>query len=289
MHKIEKSLQLFLEQVCDGKAEVSEDLIEEFGERCKDALRKNFLEKPSTEFNLRMSNIGKPLRQLMLEREHGRPKATPQLKLKMLYGYLYESFMILMLKASGLEVEVFDTPIELDIAGIKVPGTPDVKIDGKLWDIKTASPYSYDMKFASWESLKADDSFGYFAQGFGYATASKIPFAGWLAINKVDGNFKLVEIPPARHKELRTEVMAELEDKITKFIEDDEIPECCGVVDETFRAKPTGNKVLDRNCEWCSFKYVCHPELQFAPEAMSKAKDRKYKFYVELKNKGQEE
>ena len=289
MHKIEKALQLFLEQVCDGSAQVSEELIEEFGERCKDALRKNFLEKPSTDFTLRMSNIGKPLRQLMLEKEHGRSKATPQLKVKMLYGYLYESFMLFLLKASGLEVEVYDKPFTLDIAGTKIEGTPDVKVEGKLWDIKTASPYSYDMKFASWETVKADDSFGYFAQGFGYATAAKVPFGGWIAINKVDGNYKLIEIPPVRHKEIRTEVMTELEGKINQFIENDELPVCCGVVEETFRAKPTGNKVLDHNCSYCNFKYICHPELQFAPEAMSKAKDRKYKFYVELNNKGKEE
>ena len=61
-------VQMFLAEANKASVEISDELIEEFGNACKDAFRKQFTEKRQKEFKYRMSNIGKPLCQLQMEK-----------------------------------------------------------------------------------------------------------------------------------------------------------------------------------------------------------------------------
>ena len=283
MHPIEQNINLFLEAVCEGKASFTEEQVQEFGERCKQVLRKQFLEKPSTEkkFFLRMSSIGRPLRQLMLEKASGgRGKPSKEFKLKATIGHIYEAFFLQLLKASGCKVDNHDGQVKLDVAGIEIPGTYDVKIAGKIYDIKTASSYAYEYKFRSLDDLINGDSFGYLAQGFGYAMADKVPFGGYIAINKETGDFKVLSIPVERHNELCNTYNKEITYKVKYILSGKDMPPCDGIVNETFMGKETGNRVLSRECEWCNYKDTCHKNLQQLPEAFSKAKTRKLKYYI---------
>lgn len=283
MHSIEQKVNLFLEQACEGKAAFTEDLIQEFGERCKQVLRESFLEKEkdTRKFYLRMSNIGRPLRQLMLDKSLGSTfQPTKEFKLKATVGHIYEAFMLALLKMSGVNVQDHDKQVRLDVKGTIIPGTYDVKIDGKIYDIKTASPFAYDYKFTSIEALRNGDSFGYFAQGFGYALADKSPFGGWIVINKATGDYKVLEIPEHEHNELANEYNKEIHYKVNYILTNEAVPPCTGVVDEYFYKKPTGNKILNRECEWCNHKETCHPNLQPAPEAFSASKTPKLKYYI---------
>lgn len=283
MHPIEQKVNLFLEQVCEGNAAFNEELIEEFGERCKSILRKQFVEKKQEEkkFYLRMSNIGKTLRQLMLGKIYGGTyKSTNEWKLKATIGHLYEAFFIAVLKQSGVNIQDQDKQVVLDVANTKLYGTYDVKIDGKIYDIKTASPFAYEHKFASADSLRKGDSFGYYAQGFGYALADKTPFGGWIALNKSTGEFKVVSIPEYEQDELQYVYGKEIHDKVKHVTTSDVIPPCDGVIEEEFFKKKTGNKILNRDCEWCDCKTKCHPDVQALPDVNSKAAMPKIKWYI---------
>ena len=57
---------MFLAEANKASVDVSDQLIEEFGEACKDAFRKQFTEERETEFRYRMSNVGRPLCQLQM-------------------------------------------------------------------------------------------------------------------------------------------------------------------------------------------------------------------------------
>ena len=81
-HPILQKVQTFLEQAGHRSVKVSDDLIEEFGEVCKSAIRKQFTEERGGKFRLRMSNIGKPLCQLQMEKT-GAPAETPDYSFKM--------------------------------------------------------------------------------------------------------------------------------------------------------------------------------------------------------------
>lgn len=282
MHPIEQQIYEYIEQVSLGNKELSDAEVEEFGERCKAALKSKITELKNQKFYLRMSNIGRPLRQLMLEKQYGRPTPTPEFSIKMLYGSLYEALTILLLKAScGLKE--YDIPVALPIAGIKLEGTLDVKIGNKVYDIKTASPYAYEHKFTSWESLYNSDDFGYLAQGFGYAKANGNRFGGWIVINKSTGEFKVVEIPEHEHDRLMSEKLQEISDKIEHINTNKPIPPCENVIEETYYRKPTGNVVLGDACRFCPRKDICHPGIKYCASPVSKSENPVYKWYIKLK------
>ena len=67
MSDILNKVQMYLNQVSKEPVKISDKLVEEFGEACKSALRKQFTEKRKIGFQPRMSNIGRPLCQLQME------------------------------------------------------------------------------------------------------------------------------------------------------------------------------------------------------------------------------
>ena len=57
-----------IDKLNEGPLDISEDLIEEFGESIKDVIRSWSVPQQRDGFALRMSNIGKPMRQLWFDK-----------------------------------------------------------------------------------------------------------------------------------------------------------------------------------------------------------------------------
>lgn len=292
MNTIILKIHQFLEQASLGKVELNEQFIEEFGERVKGNLRKQLSLKDKT-FKLRMSNIGRPLRQLMLEQKYGRGKPQPEFILKMLFGDLYESLVMFLLKSSGLEVTEEGTEVELKIPTkrgvINLQGTLDLglKVKGEegLYDIKSASPYSYNNKFNPDSLLNGDDAFGYVDQLFGYSAARGKRAKGWIVVDKSSGAMKVLDVPEQQHDSLLQKTKDIITQKVCHVVEGKPIPECDGVVPEKFYGKETGNFILGPSCKFCEHKTKCHPGIQYKPSVVGKAKDPEWKYYVKEGNK----
>lgn len=141
---------------------------------------------------LRMSQIGKPDRQLWYDMQEGvEPRPIDgQTKIKFLYGDILEALVILMAQLAGHDVTEQQKEVEID--GVK--GHKDCRIDGMLVDVKSASSYSFK-KFKE-GTLNLDDPFGYIAQISGYAEADKDSEAGFLAIDKSSGELALMKVEP---------------------------------------------------------------------------------------------
>jgi hypothetical protein len=59
---------------------------------------------------------------------------------------------------------------------------------------------------------------------------------------------------------------------------------------ETFRGKPTGNRVLGFVCSYCPYKLPCWgSKLQLLQQQQSKGKNPKWVWYTEVNNPKQEE
>lgn len=287
MNKIVLKIHEYLEQAAAGNVKVDPTLLEEFGERIKANLLKQ-LQPEEKEFKLRMSNVGRPLRQLMLEQKYGRSKPSPDLLLKMLFGDLYESLMLYLLKASGCNVTAQDVKVSLPIKTkkgiVNIDGTLDLEIDDAVFDTKSASPWSYEHKFDATTILTNPDDFGYVDQLFGYAKARKKKAGGWIPINKSDGQIKVCEVDPSIHDAVMEKSYKTIEAKVRHIVEERPIPECDGVIDEVFYGKNTGNKILGPSCKFCNCKEKCHLGIQYAPSKESKAKNPKWFWYVSTKN-----
>lgn len=277
MHELELAAREFLNQAADGKAPFNGELLEECIEGIKLSVLDTFHGETEKEFRLRMSNIGKDLRQLMLEKKYGREKASPEFLLKMLIGSIMEHIFVYILKAAGMEIRI-NGEVTLAIAGENIEGTWDLVHKGQMYDVKTASDYSYKNKFLDYTTLKSDDPFGYIDQLIGYAKAEGCLFGGWIVLNKSTGDFKVIEF---------TDNMKTVEGDFTKRIthkiealKGDIMPPCEGVIAETFYKKATGNHIIGPKCRFCPHKQKCHKKATLEPSRVSKAKDKPPIWYI---------
>ena len=269
----------YLENATSGKSAMSQENIEQVATDIKDALNRQFNTKREDKFRLRMSNIGRPSCQLWFEKnrpETALPKPTTFV-MNMMIGDIVEAVFKAVLREANVKFENSDT-VTLDLdKDTKISGSYDLVMNDAVDDIKSASDWSYKYKFDSYESLHSGDSFGYVGQLAGYAKALGKKAGGWWVLNKANGLFKYVRAHIDMDKEL---------DKIKKNVkatESKELVRCFEPEPETFRGKPTGNMVLNKNCNFCSYRLACWETLKELPAQMSQAKEPKMVQYVSLK------
>ena len=279
-HKAELTLHRFLDRATDGERVLSDANINKIAEDIKEALHRQFgSQNNRKQFRLRMSNIGRPTCQLWFEKNHPE-KALPfpnNFVMNMMLGDIVEAVFKGLLRQAGVAYEDSKkVSMELKIDK-KIEGTYDIVMDDAVDDIKSASDWSYKNKFESFDTLASEDTFGYVGQLAGYAQATNKRAGGWWVINKANGNFKYV---PADGLDLTKEI-----DKLSSnldTVESNEFKRCFEPVEETFRGKPTGNKVLTKTCSFCRYKHACWENLQEIPSLVSQAKIPKIVSYIEI-------
>ena len=202
----------------------------------------------NSEFSLRMSNVGRPARQLWYEqnRESEPSVPSPSLQIKFLYGHLLEEILLMLVRASGHKVT--DEQKEVTVKGVK--GHIDCKIDGEVVDIKTASKFSFN-KFREGR-LREDDPFGYMSQLAGYEEAEKSSEGGFLVINKESGELCLY-----RPEELdKPSIIAKIQDAKKSLKLSTPPPRCYESVPDGKK----GNMKLHRTCVYCPYKFECYKD-----------------------------
>lgn len=268
-----------------GRAVIDPKLIEEYSARCAQLIKEQIAPRPD-KFFLRISNIGKPTCMLQAEQK-GFNKAPNDnfFSVKMLYGGSVEALAILILKASGVNVESEQVRVKTEDG---IDGTYDVIIDGKMFDIKSASAWSFEHKFKNNTIQKffEHDDFGYTAQVFSYAKAAKVPVGGFIAVNKENGEFAVLDAEYDQSFEAK--VFAKIDDTLKVIRSDSEFTRCYSDHPELFYKRPSGHRVLQAPCTFCNFKFSCWPELQIRPSLVSTAKIRPLVNYTYIE-KGQED
>lgn len=287
----------YLERSLADNVKMPDELIEEFGELCKTALKRRFQSGPSKDFTIRMSNIGKPVCQLRFEKA-GAPRETSGYShaMMMVFGDLIEALTYTVIKGAGIKVESYQQPVTLKIRYDgknlgSLSGTMDVNLYGRAYDIKSCSSFAYTNKFApehsgSWDKLKANDDFGYVNQLYGYALGASISVGGFIAVNKETGEISILDAPDEKkaYKEAY-EAIGKTFQAIQKEETFSEITREFDEEVETFSGKETGNKKLSKPCSWCQYKWTCWPGLIQAPRVMSTAKTPTLVYYTHLEDK----
>ena len=277
-HPAELALHQYLEDAANSKSTISEETVRQIGIDVMDAIRRQFSGAVRRDkFKLRMSNIGRPSCQLWYEKnkpETALPKPTTFV-MNMLLGDIVEAAFKGILKEAKIKYEDSEH-VTLKVKDKEISGTYDLVIDGAVDDVKSASDWSYRNKFESYDTLKHGDSFGYVGQLAGYAKASGKKAGGWWVVNKANGNIKYV---PANID--IDEEMDKVGERI-EAVESSEFKRCFDPVPERFRGKLTGNKILNDNCRFCSYRFDCFKTLQELQSRMSQAQSPKIVQYVEL-------
>jgi len=229
----------------EGKEGFNERNIQEFFQALRGDIEE-FL-SPETRENkgrLRMSAIGKHTRQLWYEFNDKKKKTiSPQLKLRFFFGNLVESFILFLVQEAGHKVT--DRQKEVVIDSIK--GHIDAKIDGVVVDVKSASDFGFK-KFKE-HTLFNDDPFGYVGQLSGYVQAEGGDAGYFLAYNKSTAELCLLELDTLTMIDAKKRIA-----DLKKVMKQSTAPERCYA--EVPEGK-SGNKILDKNCTFCDYKYKC--------------------------------
>ena len=277
-HPAELKVHQYLSNIQSNDTVLSDEIIEQITNDVREALKKQF-SKRDDKFRLRMSNIGRDYCKLWYDKnEPGNaiPRSTNFI-INMMIGDIVEAIFKGLLVQSGVKFSNGED-VSMDLgAGVTINGTPDLIMDGKVDDIKSASPWSYTNKFKDFATLAESDSFGYVAQLGGYAKAAGVKPGGWWVINKGTGEFKYVSAG-----DIDTEEVAENTRALAARLAENKFERCYEPIEETYRKKPTGNLILGKECGWCDYRYKCWPGLQEMPSLVSQAEMKPMVAYVKI-------
>jgi hypothetical protein len=274
---------LWLQRNLRGDTEMSDETIDVVLEDMRAALRKQFVEKHDNKFKVRPSNIGRPLCQLQMEKA-GAPSIDPDYNflMRMVLGDIVEAVLKGVIREAGVPNYESSGRVTADVAGEQINGEYDLKIDGKVYDVKSCSDWAFKKKFESWGALKEDDAFGYVDQLHVYAKGhDNLPGGIW-AVNIATGQINLIEALDTDVTQERR--LQDLKNKIDKLKSDAPFERCFEDVEETFNKALTGNRKLGVTCSWCKYRFECWPTLQERESVFSKAKSKPMVSYTELNN-----
>jgi hypothetical protein len=237
------------------KVQFKQEDIADFGTRLATHVS-NRIQEERTGFTLRLSNLGTECNRKLWLQKHRPDTAeplSPQTRFKFLYGDILEELVLFLAKVAGHTVS--SSQKEVQVNGVK--GHIDSIIDGRLVDVKSASPFSFQ-KFKS-HGLEADDPFAYRVQLGSYLHASQDnpdlkdkDVASFLAVDKVLGHMCLDTHAQTgiNYDELVTEKRSVLDTPTP--------PE------RPYVAKPdgkSGNETLDTQCSYCDHKFECWKDV----------------------------
>ena len=212
---------------------------------------KNAFEPYENKNELRMSSIGRCERaQWYAVKGYTPEEIEGSVYLTFLQGHILEAVLVALIKLAGHDVQ--DQQKKHTVEGIN--GSQDCTIDGELVDIKTASAWSWDNKFAE-DGIK-DDAFGYIKQLSGYGKTDNRKEGYFLAFNKNKSTLKLCR------QELEEDIdtfIVDLKDKM----ESDTPP--MRLANATTFSKAEAKEKLCMTCAFCGFKEDCYGSLIAKP------------------------
>jgi len=237
-------------KLLEGNEIVSPKVFEKFSHEMGLVLRSRLTPEERVP-SLRMSNVGRPLRQLWYELNgyKGEDLSGPT-RMKFLYGHVLECLVIALSEAAGHTVERLQEEVSVD----GVLGHIDCVISGTLVDVKSCSPYSFK-KFQDGTLLEpGNDPFGYVGQISGYAHEIKLP-AAWIAINKVTGDLCVLHVPQEYIDEY--DIRKKIKEAQNTVASKEEPPRCCEPTPVS-KTDKSGNLVLPAQGSYCAWKQYCN-------------------------------
>lgn len=236
----------------NGDIKITEKEAETFGEEMKEAIIHWSTPQEKEGVNLRMSNVGRPDKQIwysIKEPSDEKENLDAPTHLKFLMGHMLESLVLFLCEKAGHEVTDRQKQVTLN----DVNGSIDSIIDGYVIDVKTASPFG--MKKFKEGTLFEDDPFGYLGQLAGYEEALGLSGGGFLAIDKASG-----EIVLYRPDELDKPNMTDRINTLREQLKKDTPP--TSYCYQPIPDGKSGNMRINKGCKWCSHKKKCFPDLR---------------------------
>jgi len=284
-----------MQKATRGEVTVSPSAIMDFAKECEESVEKQLNKK--RKFSIRMSGLGRPLCQQLLDRQGIQEDMDYNALFRFLFGDLVESVMVLIMEQAEVDIVAKQKPVKLTLAGHEVTGTLDLILRDemgieKVWDVKSASEWAFKFKYTGYggyDKIKEDDPFGYVMQGHLYGEATGLPFGGWIVVNKSSGELAMVEAPDWQAED-RKEYLKDAERRVKRLLDPDpKFVKPFKSEFETYKVKGevirTGNKILPKICSMCGYRSHCWSKSQLHDKVTSKAKATPKIWYDVLKKK----
>jgi hypothetical protein len=288
-------IQDYMQKATRGEVTVSPSAIMDFAKECEESVEKQLNKK--RKFSIRMSGLGRPLCQQLLDRQGIQEDMDYNALFRFLFGDLVESVMVLIMEQAEVDIVAKQKPVKLTLAGHEVTGTLDLILRDemgieKVWDVKSASEWAFKFKYTGYggyDKIKEDDPFGYVMQGHLYGEATGLPFGGWIVVNKSSGELAMVEAPDWQAED-RKEYLKDAERRVKRLLDPDpKFVKPFKSEFETYKVKGevirTGNKILPKICSMCGYRSHCWSKSQLHDKVTSKAKATPKIWYDVLKKK----
>jgi len=284
-----------MQKATRGEVTVSPSAIMDFAKECEESVEKQLNKK--RKFSIRMSGLGRPLCQQLLDRQGIQEDMDYNALFRFLFGDLVESVMVLIMEQAEVDIVAKQKSVKLTLAGHEVTGTLDLILRDemgieKVWDVKSASEWAFKFKYTGYggyDKIKEDDPFGYVMQGHLYGEATGLPFGGWIVVNKSSGELAMVEAPDWQAED-RKEYLKDAERRVKRLLDPDpKFVKPFKSEFETYKVKGevirTGNKILPKICSMCGYRSHCWSKSQLHDKVTSKAKATPKIWYDVLKKK----
>ena len=248
-------IQDYMERASRGEVSIPPEATKDFADSCRESVLTQL--NKLKEYKIRMSGLGRPICQQLLESQGVEQETEYNLLFRFLFGDIVEAIAVLILEQAGV-------------------------------DIVAKHKYKYT-GYGGYDKIKEDDPFGYIMQGHLYGEATGLPFGGWIAINKSSGEVAVVEAPEWQDED-RKEYLQDAKERIQILRRPDKefiVP--YKDTFETYRHKGedvrTGNKMLPKPCNMCGFKKHCWKNAELHNKVTSRAKYPPQAWYSKLKKK----
>ena len=284
-----------MQKATRGEVTISPSAIMDFANECKESVEIQINKR--REYRIRMSGLGRPLCQQLLDRSGLKEEMDYNALFRFLFGDLVESVAVFIMEQAEVEIVEKQKAVELEIAGHKVQGTLDLILKDemgvdKVWDVKSASEWAFKFKYTGYggyDKIKEDDPFGYIMQGHLYGEATGLPFGGWIVINKSSGEVAIVEAPEWQDEDRRV-YMADAEKRVKRLLDPNpDFVRPFKAEFETYKVKGeeirTGNKTVPKICGMCGYRSHCWSRATLHGKVTSKAKSPPKVWYDVLKKK----
>lgn len=235
----------------EGQKQLAKDLSKVLTQRLTSVLLQRFDErgKRNADFLLRMSNYGRPDRQLWFD-ANSDPETRnidPNRYLNFLLGDILEVIVLFLAETTGHKVERCQETVVLE----GMEGHIDAVIDGVMCDVKSASKWAFENKFTNGGMFQPDgDGFAYIPQIKGYGEAMGIKDQAFVVVNKENGMIGVVRVPDNIEVDTRARVK-HAQEVIKK--KSPPSKKCYAPVEYG----KSGNKTLHKNCAFCDHKLKC--------------------------------
>ena len=123
-----------MERASRGEVNIPPEATKEFSDSCTESVLIQL--NKTKEYKIRMSGLGRPICQQLLERQGIKQETEYNLLFRFLFGDIVESIAVLILEQAGVDIVAKQKAVKLNIEGKEVKGTLELIIRDELWQEK---------------------------------------------------------------------------------------------------------------------------------------------------------